>query len=387
LSFGLRAFGGPMAQISIMKDELVTNEKWISPERFARVYAAYQVLPGPEATELACYFGILAGGSFGGILGGLGFILPGFCLMLSFAAFYQVYGIQSEVVQAVFAGLQPAVCAMVFRSAHKIGDSVCRRHGGGEADPRLLAVVALSAFESVLGLNFFVIKAHMAIFYLLAQRRQTVAAGAVAALGIAAVIVAIALTGPLENVIPQGIGIARWLGCTPGAQFIVGLLGGLVTFGGAYTAIPFMQYEAVTAGHWVASQLFLDSIAVASVLPTPLVMFATMIGYGANGIVGATLMTLGMFLPAMTLPILLHNQLGRLVDSSGALAHVMDGIAATSVGLICVTGLHLLRTSVAQPTGAVIFVASLNALYSINHPYTSVLIIACAGMAGYVLYS
>ncbi len=160
-----------------------------------------------------------------------------------------------------------------------------------------------------------------------------------------------------------------------------------MTFGGAYTAILLMQYEDVTAGHWVASQLFLDSIAVASVLPTPLVMFATMIGYGANGIVGATRITLGMFLPAMTLPILLHNQLGRLVDSSGALAHVMDGIAATSVGLLCVTGLHLLRTSVAQPTGAVIFVASLNALYSNNQPYTSVLIIACAGMAGYVLCS
>ena len=61
-----------------MKQELITEQKWISNERFNRVYSVYQVLPGPEATELACYFGYISGGRFGAILGGLGFLLPGF---------------------------------------------------------------------------------------------------------------------------------------------------------------------------------------------------------------------------------------------------------------------------------------------------------------------
>lgn len=88
LGFGARAFGGPVAQINIMKDELVVQGKWISMKRFVRAYAAYQVLPGPEATELACYFGMLAGGPLGGLLGGLGFIAPGVLLMLLFSWFY-----------------------------------------------------------------------------------------------------------------------------------------------------------------------------------------------------------------------------------------------------------------------------------------------------------
>lgn len=78
LWFGCRAFGGPVAQIALMKQELVTEKKWISNARFTRVYSVYQILPGPEATELACYFGLLAGGRFGALLGGLGFVLPGF---------------------------------------------------------------------------------------------------------------------------------------------------------------------------------------------------------------------------------------------------------------------------------------------------------------------
>lgn len=78
LWFGCRAFGGPVAQIALMKQELVTEKKWISNERFMRVYSVYQILPGPEATELACYFGLLAGGRIGAFLGGLGFLLPGF---------------------------------------------------------------------------------------------------------------------------------------------------------------------------------------------------------------------------------------------------------------------------------------------------------------------
>jgi hypothetical protein len=118
LWFGLRAFGGkcnffsnhalsmaylyssgPVAQIALMKQELITQEKWISTERFTRVYSVYQVLPGPEAMELACYFGYLAKGRLGSIIGGLGFLLPGFLMMLLASYLYKVYGIESRQVQ------------------------------------------------------------------------------------------------------------------------------------------------------------------------------------------------------------------------------------------------------------------------------------------------
>ena len=68
LKFGFLAWGGPVAQIAMLRDELVVEEKWVTPQHFNRVLAMYQVLPGPEATELCVYFGMLSRGRIGGLL-------------------------------------------------------------------------------------------------------------------------------------------------------------------------------------------------------------------------------------------------------------------------------------------------------------------------------
>ena len=390
LGFGIRAFGGPVAQINIMKDELVVTGKWISMKRFMRAYAAYQVLPGPEATELACYFGMLAGGPLGGLLGGLGFIAPGVSLMLLFSWFYYSYGINNRVFVAVFHGLQPAVCAMVVRAAHKIGESTCRHHhGSGELDWRLFLTVWLAAFESVLHVNFFITKAHLIAVYLMIRRGWYVT-GAVACVAPIIVFIAIiAVYGDMGDLVPQGFGIAQRLGNSLGSEFLVGLVGGLVSFGGAYTSIPFIQYEAVTSGAWIQNQQFLDSLAVCSLLPAPLVSFVVLVGYVANGGPGgAVVMALGMFAPALLLPVVLHKHLDILVGSTqeSTIGIILDGVAATTVGLICVSAVQLLRTSVTSPLHAVIFIAALQALYAVKSTWTPMLVVVAAGMAGFVLF-
>src|SRR5918997_2836446 len=81
LRFGLLAWGGPVAQIAMIRKELVDEERWLPSARFNRLLAVYQVLPGPEAHELAVHLGMLRGGRLGGLLAGLGFMLPGFVLM------------------------------------------------------------------------------------------------------------------------------------------------------------------------------------------------------------------------------------------------------------------------------------------------------------------
>src|SRR5919108_6509662 len=68
LRFGLLAWGGPVAQIAMIRQELVDEERWISSERFNRILAVYQVLPGPEAHELCVHFGMIARGRIGAIL-------------------------------------------------------------------------------------------------------------------------------------------------------------------------------------------------------------------------------------------------------------------------------------------------------------------------------
>ena len=83
LRYGILAFGGPVAQIGMLKQELVDDEKWVSHDEFNRALAMYQVLPGPEAHEMCVWFGMMKGGRLGGLLAGLGFMLPGFILMTS----------------------------------------------------------------------------------------------------------------------------------------------------------------------------------------------------------------------------------------------------------------------------------------------------------------
>ena len=111
--FGIFAWGGPVAQIALIKDRLVVKERWITMARFNRVFAVYQLVPGPEATELCMFFGCLSGGRVGGILAGLGFILPGFLLMVLASYLYVVIGFGNRYVGASFRALQPIVAAMV----------------------------------------------------------------------------------------------------------------------------------------------------------------------------------------------------------------------------------------------------------------------------------
>lgn len=111
--FGLFAWGGPVAQIALIKDYLVIQEKWITLNRFNRVFAVYQILPGPEAAELCMFFGCLSGGRVGGIVAGLAFILPGFLLTVLASYLYVVLGLGNVYVEASFRALQPMVAAMV----------------------------------------------------------------------------------------------------------------------------------------------------------------------------------------------------------------------------------------------------------------------------------
>lgn len=387
LRFGVRAFGGPVAQINMMREELVVDAKWITPAKFTRVYAVYQILPGPEATELACYFGLLAGGRLGAIVGGLGFILPGFLLMLLASYLYEQFGLSNSTVRAIFSAIQPAVCAMVVRAAHKIGDSGCRNPVTKQLDNNLLILAALGAFESVLRVNFFITKAHLALLYIALVSKRKYLAWFIGIAPLAVFIGVIIGIGPMAELVPMGVGAARTLGNTYGSHFVIGLLGGLVTFGGAYTAIPFMQYETVLDGQWIPNQLFLDSLAICALLPTPLVMFSTMIGYGAGGIYGAILMTVGMFLPAFSFPVIGHGIMEAITSKKGVVSQVLDSMTATVAGLVAITALQLMRTSIVRPLDAVIFIASLHVTYGLKHPYTPVFIVIAAAFAGEMLFA
>jgi chromate transporter len=341
LRFGCVAFGGPVAQIAWLREHLVERERWVSPERFRRTLAIYQALPGPEAHEMCCWFGMIAGGRAGAIAAGLGFMLPGFTLMMLAAWAYVHWGGAGGVAAGAFAATQAAVAGLVVRAAWKLlGGLVHGRAGWIAAGLGAIAIAAGGHFAIPLVAGGTVMA--------LARARRPLAAAAVAL----AAAVGIAWTAwPGQAHDATTVVIASTTTADPLAIFRTGLIGGLITFGGAYTAIPVMEELASGPGGWMTSSQFLDGVAIAGILPAPLVIFATFVGYLGGGPLGGILATVGMFLPAFAFTLLGHATLERLLARPGWHA-VLDGTAAATAGMIAATALVILLAVTGVRAGA-----------------------------------
>jgi chromate transporter len=358
LRFGALAWGGPVAQIGMLRQELVEEERWISPARFNRVLAVYQALPGPEAHELCVYFGSRARGRVGGLLAGLGFMLPGFVLMFALSVAYVRLDLRASALAAVFAGCQPAVVALVVRAVHRIGSHALH--------DRWLAAIAVGAAAATLaGVSFALVLPIAGIAYVAARGAAPGSAHSLAFVPLAASAAPAAATFA-----PSVL-----------ALFVTGLRSGLLTFGGAYTVIPFLRADAVGAGGWMSDAQFLDGLALSGILPAPLVIFATFVGYLGAGTAGALALTAGVFLPAFAFTLIGHQWVERLVEQHRTHA-LLDGITAGVVGLIAVTALSLAREALTSLPAAAIFAAALLAAFRWKAKTAVVWIVAGAGVAG-----
>jgi chromate transporter len=374
LRFGLLAWGGPIAQIAMIRQELVEEEKWVSPARFNRVLALYQILPGPEAHELCVYFGMLSRGRVGGLLAGLGFMLPGLLLMLLCSWLYMHLGIGSPWVKAAFTTVQAAVAGLIVRAVHRIGS-----HAFGSR--LLLAVALLAAVAQLLGVHFVITLVWAGLTAVLLQAGSRAAAIALTAACATAVGLFLAFLSP-ESAAPLTAGPAPTVAARSTLEMLgSGLRTGLLTFGGAYTAIPFLQRDAVTHGGWMTDAQFLDGLALGGVLPAPLIIFGTFVGYLGDGLPGALAMTAGIFAPAFGMTLLAHEPLERLLLHPRARGF-LEGVTAGVVGLIGGTALPLLRAAVDDVLTAVIFAAALAVLYRSKARLAPMAVIAAAAAVG-----
>ncbi|WP_082679283.1 MULTISPECIES: chromate efflux transporter [Sphingobium] len=373
LRFGMMAFGGPVAQIAMIRRELVDEERWIPSDRFNKLLAVMQVLPGPEAHELCVHLGIRAKGRLGGVLAGLGFMLPGLVLMLALAWAYTRLPIQGTVFGAIFLGVQAAVIAVIVRAIHRIGEHIL-------LGPWLWATAIAAAVASLAGVSFWIV---------------LLAAGAVYALGstgryaLAAVVVALAI-GAATLTWTGGTALAgtttgvRESAPTMAALFWAGLKGGLLTFGGAYTAIPFIRHDTVGQG-WMTDGQFLDGLGLSGILPAPLVIFATFVGWISGGLAGALAMTAGMFLPAFAFSLLFYDRLEAVVEHK-RLQLFLAGVAAGVVGLIVVTVIDLAQTTATRTPNPIasllIFGVALAVMYRWKSKLATPVVLAIGAAVG-----
>jgi chromate transporter len=369
----------------MLRRELVDEEGWVTGSRFNRLLAVYQALPGPEAHELAVHLGLIRGGRLGALLAGLGFMLPGFVLMLGISWLYFQVDLTQASIGAALLGAQVAVIALVTRAVERIGRHIL-------VDPGLWLIAIAAAAATLAGVSFWVtLPVAGAAFALAGKVPGTPVYGALlVAAGVALVWSAsthgLALLQPSGGPLDQGTN--RGVAASPVAIFLSGLKAGLLTFGGAYTAIPFIRGDAVGNG-WLTDTQFLDGLALGSILPAPLIIFGTFVGYVAGGPIGALAMTAGIFLPAFSFALVLGDRIERIVDNP-ALHRLLEGVAAGVVGLIAVTALQLAGAVVSRlPAllpGVAIFCVSLALLFVWRSRAAVPLTIAGAAIAGWLAF-
>jgi chromate transporter len=362
LKFGALAWGGPAAQIAMIKQECVDEEEWVSEEAFTKTLAVYQVLPGPEAHELCVYFGRIRGGKLGGLVAGLGFMLPGFLLMLALSILYVEVDL-ADKLDELFYGLAAAVGALVARALLRLGRSFITDVP--------LALIAVAAFALTLfaSASFVLVLAGAGIAYELwtnadrwtrrANSPSLASAVPVVALGT----VTLSLTAEI---------------------FLEGLKAGLLTFGGAYTVIPFLQESSVDAHHWLTDGEFVDGLALSGALPAPLIIFSTFVGYLAGGLGGGVVMTLGIFLPAFVFPMFLHRYLIAIAESPRVRPFLL-GVAAAVIGLIAAITVKIVDTSVVDVPTALLAVAAFLVLTRFPGKLTIPSVVVGCGVIGALL--
>lgn len=381
LKFGVFAFGGPAAQIAMLRRELVDEERWLSSARFNRLLAVMQVLPGPEAHELCVHLGMRAKGRVGGVLAGLGFMLPGFMLMMLLSWLYFRIDFDRSWVGAAFLGVQAAVVALIVRAVHRIGQHAL-------TDGWLWFVGIGAGLAALAGVSFWITLPTAGLFYALWRAgRRGLAVAALAGACVVAVAAVIVTGVGLESAATASAVLSHPGSASVVLLFFSGLKAGLLTFGGAYTAIPFLRADAVGRG-WMSDGQFLDGLALSGVLPAPLIIFSTFVGYLAGGPVGAIAITVGVFLPAFAFSLVFYDRLETLVEAAGV-RPVLDGVAAGVVGLIAATTVHLAAGLVTPtPTGVIlagIGAAALALIYVWKSKMAPPVILALAGFAGMIL--
>ena len=326
---GFISFGGPAGQIAIMHEELVVRRRWLSEKRFLHALNYCMVLPGPEAQQLATYIGWLMHKTRGGIAAGALFVLPSLLILIGLSWIYIALG-HVTWVAGFFYGIKPAVTAIVLQAAYRIGSRALKNN--------LLWAIAAASFVAIFAMNVpfpFIVLAAVVIGFVggrISPESFSVGGGNAAvqtAFGPALIddhtptpahalfswkrFMQVLLAGAVLWLVPMGYLVMNngWdHTLTQMSWFFT--KAALLTFGGAYAVLPYVNQGAVEQFGWVTATQMMDGLALGETTPGPLIMVVAFVGFVGGyvkailgpdslflaGALAATLVTWFTFLPS-----------------------------------------------------------------------------------------
>jgi chromate transporter len=356
-SISMQTFGGPAGQIAVMQHKLVDEKRWIGQQRFLHALNYCMLLPGPEAQQLAIYTGWLLNGLRGGLIAGTLFVLPGMVALLGLSALYIGAG-STDLVSGIFAGLAPAVIAIVVQAVHRVGKRAL--HHPALVGIAVTSFLALTVFHIAFPI---VIVAAGVLGWLLSRRFPALRKGPAHA----------SSDGPeplisddaLHHDAPSGrrtltilgVGLVLWFTPVLLAALVFsrdsvfvdqGLFfsgAAVVTFGGAYAVLAYVAQQAVNVFHWLTPGEMVKGLALAETTPGPLIMvvqFVAFVGAYRNpgsldpwvaAVLASLLVTWVTFVPCFVFIFLGAPYVERLRHNQHLTA-ALTGITAAVVGVI-----------------------------------------------------
>jgi chromate transporter len=357
-AISLQTFGGPAGQIAVMQHKLVDEKRWIGQRRFLHALNYCMLLPGPEAQQLAIYTGWLLNGTIGGLIAGILFVLPGMVALLGLTVLYLAAG-DTNLVIGLFAGLGPAVIAIVIQAVYRVGKRALTH--------RVLVALAVVSFLAlaVFGVPFPVVviaagvlgwalsrwvpalrtlKAHgdddggppplISDDALHAERPSAGRTFRFLVIGLVLWFVPVLAVVGLFGVDSTYADISRLFSVTA-----------LVSFGGAYAVLAYVAQQAVQVYGWLVPGEMVNGLALAETTPGPLIMVvqwvAGVAAYRDPGaldpwagmLVGSLLATWVTFVPCFLFIFLGAPYVERLRHNTHLTAG-LTGITAAVVGVI-----------------------------------------------------
>jgi chromate transporter len=356
LRLGTFGFGGPIALAGSMQRDLVEDRGWVTKDEYVKGLALAQLAPGPLAAQLAIYLGWARAGVSGATLVALAFVLPSFLMVIAISVAYVRFG-GLAWMQSAFYGIGAAVIAIILRSAYKL----VRLTLGRDWLLWMIFVtnaIATAAMEAEV-VSLIVCSGVATLAVQLWKSRTPAALSIVPPFALAA----------SGSAIPTSGGTLFWFFAKAGA----------FVFGSGLAIVPFLYGGVVREHGWLTDQQFLDAVAVAMITPGPVVITVAFIGYLVQGLGGASLAALGVFLPCYLFVVIPAPFYARFADNPRLKAFVA-GVTAGATGAIAGAVYVLARRAIVDLPTILIFAATLACLVWLKRVPEPV-VIAIVGIA------
>ncbi len=357
---GMIAFGGPAAHIAMMQDEVVNKRKWMSEQHFLDLIGATNLIPGPNSTEMAIHIGRERAGWKGLIVAGICFILPAVLITGFFAWLYKQYG-QLPQIQPFIYGIKPAIIAIILAAVYPLAKKSLKTIELGLIGSAAL-LLALFHFNEILvmfGAGFFAL--------LLSTIRNK------------------ASRPTTNNFFPftlLHIPGSLLVSVTNLQLFLTFLKIGSILYGSGYVLFAFLDAELVAKG-LLSRQQLIDAIAVGQFTPGPVFSSVTFVGYQMNGLTGAIVATVGIFLPSFLFVALL-NPLVKKMRHSKLFSAFLDAVNVASVAVIIAVCYEMGIETITDWRTIVIALASIILTFGFRR-INSAFIVIGGSLAGFLL--